>query len=174
MNKDKNIETHFPKDTGYSVPGGYFDELPERITSRLGFDNVDVNDVPETYFKDLPDRIMESIDVEEKPVLVIHPLSRWIKYAGIAASLVLAVVMFDHLRSGNEQVPEILVSDDLILEYLNEYNENIDASALSEIELIRNEFNLIDVVGESDELYEYYLEYYLDDVPSDDLEEILK
>ncbi|NNF32789.1 MAG: hypothetical protein HKN68_01685 [Saprospiraceae bacterium] len=172
--KDKIPGTDiFPERTGYQVPNGYFDELTDKIMDRVDIPTYDDTDLPESYFESLPDRIMSRTGTEESSGRVVK-MSGWKKYMSIAASLAIFIMGYNYFNTDAESDIDMVASDELILEYLDEYDVDLETATLSELEFIKDEFNVMEVVEESDELYEYYLDYHIDDLPANELEEIIK
>lgn len=171
---DKKSEVDiFPKRTGYQVPDGYFDKLTDKIMDRVDIPTYDETDLPESYFEILPDRIMSRTKTEAPSARVVG-ISSWKKYTSIAASLAIIIMGYHYFNSDTETGKDMAASDELILEYLDEYDVDLETATLSELKYIQDEFNMLDIVEESDVLYEYYLDYHIDDLPANELEEIIK
>lgn len=172
--KDNRPEADiFPEKTGYQVPNGYFDKLTDRIMDQVDIPTYNETDLPESYFENLPDRII-SLTKTEMPSTRVVKMSGWKKYMSIAASLAIFIMGYNYFSSNTGSDTDMVVSDELILQYLDEYDVDLETATLSELEIIQNEFNMIDAIEDSDELYEYYLDYHIDDLPANELEEIIK
>lgn len=119
-----------PKETGFSVPEGYFEKLPGQVRASVS--------LPEGYFENLADRIKERIREEEQdvPVILLQRNSTrtyWAIAAGMALMIGFSSLFFYLNNTTNTNSGDILLSDAskaLVIENPEQYN--IDESALLE------------------------------------------
>ncbi|SEN58382.1 hypothetical protein SAMN05216436_11883 [bacterium A37T11] len=102
---------------GYTIPGGYFEKLPQRI--------LDSRDHA-TYAND--------ISGEEKPIKTLLP-RKWISYAA-AACVTIGVSTFSlwqvPIKSNNFEQHVAAISDADIINYLQYYSDADDGTSLAE------------------------------------------
>lgn len=101
------------KSSSFRVPGGYFENLTERITGAVtspeekGLPELEKRDpfkVPDQYFPEFSKRLLEKIEQEKKPSKVVPLFKKEIIYyvAGVAA-VVVAMLSID--GPSPEEVP---------------------------------------------------------------------
>jgi hypothetical protein len=112
------------KNTGFSIPSDYFNNLEYAIETKLLEENFKKESgfrVPDTYFNNLEDRILNKILTSEKEKKVISFKSRIFKiipYAA-AASVLLFMGLNSFIFSSNEQLTIDSLSDTEIENWLD-------------------------------------------------------
>lgn len=148
------------KESGFSVPSNYFDNLEENISVKIleeSLDKENAFNVPESYFNNLEDNILGKINPKEKEIKVISLKSKVLKlipYAA-AASIALFIGLNSFVFNANEQITIDHITDN-DLEYWidsNALNTN-DIAAILENEILEeNEFTFTEIKDESIEDY---------------------
>ncbi len=115
-NNYRNIEdrlSKIPKDSGFEVPQGYFDQVEDDFSFKLKEEIIPTNsgfDLPEGYFESLEDRILEKVELPKKGKIV--PLrTRIARFSSAAAAVVLLFASYLIVYSNGD--PD-LTSDEVI------------------------------------------------------------
>lgn len=154
--------------SGFRLPEGYFEQLPGRVSTRLGADaKRQLPDqpgftVPEGYFDSFADRLQQRMDKPAGKVRNLWAYSGWV--AAVAAAVVLLLV----LRPAAPDTPASF--DDLAGADLQLYLENqyADISAFELAETLPLGDLAMDDVLESVPGEEQILEYLDQNIESDD------
>lgn len=157
MEKDK---LHNMKSTGYKTPERYFESFESTFLDRINKEELLKGTetagytIPEDYFNSVDDNVFKKLNKNERPVISLLSKKTFYYVAGIAASIVLLFSIF--VNSGiNEEL-----SVDIVETYLEE--RNLDsyelAQLLSDVNLLEEDFTIIDTPFEEDKLESYLLD----------------
>lgn len=116
-------EKDFPKGNPFSVPTGYFEELPESILLRIkgadarpeGFPGATGFEVPDGYFGELPGRIMQK--TKRGRILGLNRMAQ----LAAAAVVILAtsLLLYLYQRPANDQIAMDQLNEEEIMQYLD-------------------------------------------------------
>lgn len=194
MNTPKNIEElleRLNKQTPFKVPEGYFEELEDRVMSKVKADEVELDtklpfEVPLGYFDGLADKVMDQVgkkpakrlNVWRKPMAVaasvaaLLMLSFGIYYMRLPQKGETAEITFDGVSTDElYAVIQEEVSMDLIAEVLQENNTTILQQELEDTTKVKQQDKEVEdklEVIPTDDLEEYLLED-LDDLFIDEI-----
>lgn len=169
-NPDKH-QTQWPKESPFTVPDGYFDELSESIHCRINNTlREEVTDsmhllkdathqpMPQNYFAELPEKIMARTSSAKQKARIVY--LDMIKYA--AAVVVISGVALFYLRSGNQststQVSMEQLSEDEITTYLLK-NAGVELLTEAYTETKPTAENINGYQDSSDAMEQYLLEH---------------
>ena len=187
MSKEKrniNLESDKKlKDNPFSVSDGYFASLQENILNAADASESDIEfnlhlkqnkmQVPTDYFQSLSQKIESRIEhskkIEQPETKIIDlPNRNRLRWVGLAASILLIASLYFGLPSKSAESDELaLISDDLLIEFLEEeteFGEDMIAS-VTDIDQILDDIYL-DETGNLGIMYEdnpeldYDFEYY--------------
>jgi len=155
------INKKIGKNSGFSAPSNYFDNLENDISVKISEESFQKKisfKVPETYFNDLENRILAQVSSKEKETKLISFKERVLKlipYAA-AASIALFIGLNSFVFSNSDEFTLDTLSDDDIEYWLDTNSINTDdiASILPEGILEENEFTFTNI---EDEIIEDYI-----------------
>lgn len=141
ISPEEKFVTGLPKENPFSVPEGYFEELPDSILFRIkgrenhkaDFSSANHFEVPEGYFDSLSKSILVKTAIKQKTqgkIIWLHRLSR-VAVAAVAVVAVSLVIWISKHKSGHSTNTAGLeqVSDEEIFTYLENNNVSIDLVA---------------------------------------------
>lgn len=170
------------------------EELEELSTSLAKLKGEDAGfRVPQNYFSELPDQVMNRIkkEAEEKPSMSTS-LSEWINQlsqqlqwllrpqyamalASVAVLLIAGIWWMSKANEGSisELDPLASLSQDEIVDYIDENIEHFKLEILAETEMAASDVNIVPGIPFEDEAVEEYLDEIIDELDDKDLEELL-
>jgi hypothetical protein len=165
----KKNKLHNIKSTGFTTPNDYFESFEDKLLYRIKSEEIKESvektgfTVPKDYFIAVENSILSKVSTSDKPIVKLNTRQTFYYIAGIAASLVLMFAIFINNGTNEELTIEMVET------YLEE--RNLDsyelAQLLSDVDLLEEDFTIINTPYEEDNL-EYYLlestdvESYLD------------
>jgi hypothetical protein len=147
--------------SGFKTPETYFETFEERLFQRIAsekFPKATGFTVPPRYFENLEDRVLEHVGPfsNKKKIISLFPEKYW-GYAAIAASLVLAFIIFEQGDpiSEHETIPSVAID-----RYIEEGNLNMDLYELTSFmdDSNLNNLNIKDQQIATENLKNYLLE----------------
>lgn len=125
-NNYKNIEdrlSNIPKDSGFEVPKGYFDQVEDDFSFKLKEEIIPSEagfDLPQGYFENLEDRILEKVELPKKGKVI--PLrTRIARFSSAAAAVVLLFATYIFII-GNDVVEP---TSDEVIAWIDENLETV-------------------------------------------------
>ena len=108
-NNEKFIHQVVGKDTGFSVPQNYFEEIEDSFSTYL-FEEKNSKkttfEIPNNYFNTLEDNILDKVLVNKKPIKVISLKQRILKRVPlIAAAVVILFIGLNSFNFGEQALP---------------------------------------------------------------------
>jgi hypothetical protein len=136
------------KNTGFSVPDNYFDELDKEIYHKIINEKLPKNtgfNIPNTYFDSIEDSILTKAKVKQTKVITFK--KRILKKIPLVAAACVILFLSLNLFNSNQEINlDALSSNDI--EYwleLNSLNNN-DITLILEDEILReNDFSMINI-----------------------------
>jgi hypothetical protein len=168
-NEIKNSEDYINKKTGknsgFSVPSNYFDNLEDAISLKIYEENLSINPgftAPKDYFNTLEDSVLTKIKTPKKERRVVSFKERILKTIPYAAAA--CIVLFIGLNSfsfnTNEEVTFDSLNDSDYEYWLdsNTLNSSDVSNLLSSDILEENDFSLTNIDDEIIEDYMYNID----------------
>lgn len=157
MNKK---DLHNIKDTGFKTPNNYFDAIEDRIFSKLNAESKlsTIKEsgyrVPDGYLDTVEDVVLSKVEPEESKVISLFTRTNLLYATSIAAALVLLFSVFI-----KDEEP-IAIDSEMVELYLEEQNLSSYelAELLNEVELLDEDFNVIEEQINESELESYLLD----------------
>lgn len=164
---DKDIHNEdefakFPKNAGFDVPKGYFDEVEDQFSIKLSeetFPDEVGFDLPTDYFNTLEDRILSQVSLPKKGK-VISLRTRILRVASVAAVFALLFVGYQNIFTQEKEpsADEIVAWMDLNMSAFDTddiLNELDDATEFSEVTFLDNslENNSIETYFDQNDTY---------------------
>ena len=157
----KKNKLHNINSPGFKTPDNYFDtfdsQLIQRINGESSLEGVESSGfkVPKDYFNTIVDSILKAInDDTETPVIRLFKRKHLYYVSGIAASLLLLISIFNN-QSSAEDISVELVENYFIESNLDTYDL---AELLVDVNLLEEDFNIIETSYEEENLEDYLLE----------------
>jgi hypothetical protein len=157
----KKNKIHNIKSTGFETPDHYFESFESKLFERLTENELikDIEEpgytVPNGYFDSVEDTVFSKLRHNNSPVISLNSRKSFYFIAGIAASLLLLFAVFINNES----------SEYISAEVVEVYLENRDLSSyelaelLSDVNLLEDDFTIIQTPYEEGNLESYLLEY---------------
>jgi len=168
-NSEKFIYQVVGKETGFSVPQNYFEEIEDNFSTHL-FEEKNSKkitfEIPNNYLNTIEDKILLKVVVNKKPIKVISLKQRILKRVPLIAASV--VILFIGLNSFNFEV-QALPTFDVIsdVEMENWLDHNANNINIEELGIIFAEDDLLDIDFAFTEIEEINIERYISN--NDDL-----
>lgn len=150
------------KSTGFKTPDNYFekfeDKLFDRLSEKESIEGVDSTGfkVPDDYLEKFDEKLLEHIkNTEDKPVVKFINRKLFYYISGIAASLLLLLVLFNKIDE-----PMETLSVEMVETYLG--NQDLDsyelAQLLSEANILEEDFTIIETNYNEENIESYLLD----------------
>lgn len=162
-NNEKFIHQVVGKDTGFSVPQNYFEEIEDSFSTYL-FEEKNSKkttfEIPNNYFNTLEDKILDKVLVNKKPIKVISLKQRILKRVPlIAAAVVILFIGLNSFNFGEQALPTFDAITDIEMEnWLDANSNNINSE---DIVMILSENDLSDIDFAFTEIEEINIERYI-------------
>ena len=162
-NNEKLIRQLVGKDTGFSVPQNYFEEIEDSFSTYL-FEEKNSKkttfEIPNNYFNTVEENILHKVLVNKKTIKVISLKQHILKRVPlIAAATIILFIGLNSFNFGEQALPTFDAITDIEMENWLEHNaNNINTE---DIVLILSENDLSDINFAFTEIEEINIERYI-------------